>query len=114
MMLMTTLNERFFVFSKQNNNNNQCRKVILKVTRQKELVKIRIICFFTRAATKCSDLPPPKGGAKACDDWMFGTFCSPFCNNKSDFAQPLLSAMWVCGASGNWMPTNRFPDCTSE
>ena len=70
--------------------------------------------FFTRTAKGCSDLNPPKGGAKACDDWMFGTFCSPFCSNKSDFAQPLLSSMWVCGAKGNWMPTNRFPDCTSE
>jgi len=74
------------------------------------------VCQFTITVkpTECSDLPPPKEGAKACDDWMFGSFCSPFCNNKSDFAQPLLSPMWVCGASGTWNPTNRFPDCTCE
>ncbi|XP_067018332.1 uncharacterized protein [Acropora muricata] len=74
------------------------------------------VCQFTLSVkpTECGDLPPPKGaGARACDAWMFGRFCLPFCNNNSDFAQPILSnSMWVCGASGVWWPSNRFPDCT--
>jgi len=97
-MLKSTFESNRSERMKKNNNNNCWKNLI----------------FFTRTATKCSDLPPPKGGAKACDDWMFGTFCSPFCSNKSDFAQPLPATMWVCGARGTWMPTNRFPDCTSE
>ncbi|XP_078343207.1 uncharacterized protein LOC144628957 isoform X2 [Oculina patagonica] len=72
------------------------------------------VCQFTLKVepTKCSNLSPPDGGAMACDDWMLGTFCSPFCQNNTDFAQPLLQSMWVCGAKGTWFPSNRFPDCS--
>ncbi|KAJ7360012.1 hypothetical protein OS493_019099, partial [Desmophyllum pertusum] len=58
------------------------------------------VCQFTLRIKpkKCPALTPPKDGAMACDDWIFGTFCSPFCNNKTDFAQPLPTSIWACGA----------------
>ena len=69
---------------------------------------------YPYTAKKCGDLPAPKGGAKACDDWFSGTFCSPFCQNNTDFAQALPKNRYVCGASGTWSPSNRFPDCSSK
>jgi len=66
-------------------------------------------------ANDCIELPPPKNGAKACDDWARGRMCSPFCNGNWDFTQQLPPfAVWSCGASGIWFPSNRWPDCTSE
>ncbi|KAJ7360021.1 hypothetical protein OS493_019109 [Desmophyllum pertusum] len=72
------------------------------------------VCQFTLRIKpkKCPALTPPKDGAMACDDWMFGRFCSPFCNNKTDFAQPLPTSIWACGAKGFWLPPIRWPDCT--
>ena len=72
------------------------------------------ICNSPYADKKCSKLPPPDGGDRACDVWMFGRFCSPLCKNNTDFAQTLLQNLWVCGASGIWFPNNRFPDCSSK
>ena len=66
-------------------------------------------------ARDCLDLPPPENGAKACDDWVFGRMCSPFCNDRWDFAQPMPPfIIWSCGASGVWLPPMRWPDCTSK
>ena len=65
-------------------------------------------------AKDCDDLTPPKNGARACDDWMFGRFCLPFCNNRTDFSESFPEKqMWVCGTDGIWKPTNYLPDCTS-
>ena len=82
-----------------------------------DLISIRtkfvIICLHT--AKDCIDLPPPKNGAKACDDWMLGRFCTPSCNRNWDFSQRLSPfAMWACGASGTWSPPTRWPDCSSK
>ena len=75
--------------------------------------KFVIICLHT--AKDCIDLPPPKNGAKACDDWAFGRFCSPSCNSNWDFTTPLPAyVMWVCGSSGTWFPPFRWPDCSSK
>ncbi|XP_015761109.1 PREDICTED: sushi, von Willebrand factor type A, EGF and pentraxin domain-containing protein 1-like isoform X1 [Acropora digitifera] len=61
----------------------------------------------------CMDWPPPKNGAKACDDWFFGRVCSPFCNDQWDFAQEeFTTTLWICGGSGTWFPSERWPDCT--
>ena len=70
--------------------------------------------YFMLIAKQCPDLPPPKNGAKACDDWVFGRVCSPFCNDKWDFTTQVPSyTMWVCGLSGRWFP-GRWPDCSSK
>ena len=75
--------------------------------------KFVIICHHT--AKDCIDLPPPKNGAKACDDWAYGRHCTPFCNSNRDFAQPLPRFVtWACGASGIWSPATPWPDCTSN
>lgn len=69
--------------------------------------------MYIDLATPCPSLTPPKNGAKACDTWAFGRFCTPHCNNKYDFAVNIpLGVMWVCGASGVWAPSNRLPDCS--
>ena len=66
-------------------------------------------------AKDCLDLPPPENGAKACDDWAFGRMCSPFCNDRWDFTKPIPPfTIWSCGASGIWLPSMRWPDCTSK
>ncbi|XP_022794659.1 sushi, von Willebrand factor type A, EGF and pentraxin domain-containing protein 1-like [Stylophora pistillata] len=72
------------------------------------------VCQFTLIIKPkdCVDMKPPKNGAKACDDWMFGRFCAPLCNNLWDFAQPLRASIWACGSSGKWLPTSRWPDCS--
>ena len=66
------------------------------------------------AATDCIAKRPPKNGAMACDDWMFGRFCSPFCNDQYDFAELLVAAVWACGASGIWFPLVDWPDCSGS
>ena len=49
----------------------------------------------------------------ACDDWQFGRYCSPFCNEDWDFTSPLyVHALWVCDAKGKWVPPVPWPDCT--
>ncbi|XP_020610488.1 sushi repeat-containing protein SRPX2-like [Orbicella faveolata] len=72
------------------------------------------VCNFvvTVKPRPCRARRPPKHGAMACDDWMFGRFCSPFCNDLYDFAQALpLFSVWACGASGVWLPPGNWPDC---
>jgi len=50
----------------------------------------------------------------ACDDWMLGRFCSPFCNDRYDFAEVLTNSVWACGASGVWLPPGDWPDCAGN
>ena len=71
----------------------------------------RFIFPWRRAAHDCIARRPPKHGAMACDDWMFGSFCSPYCNDQYDFAMDLISSFWVCGANGVWRPPGNWPDC---
>ncbi|CAH3141747.1 unnamed protein product [Porites lobata] len=73
------------------------------------------VCQFTiRLKPKdCIDLAPPKNGAKACDDWAFGRYCTPSCNSNWDFTQEVPPfTIWVCGSSGTWSPSSRLPDCS--
>lgn len=67
-----------------------------------------------RAATECIEKRPPKNGAMTCDDWMFGRFCSPFCNDQYDFAIDLPTSVWACGASGVWLPPIGWSDCAGS
>ena len=59
-------------------------------------------------------MTPPINGAASCDDWMFGRLCTPSCNRKFDFSEPLLNSVWTCGGSGTWNPGYRWPDCTGK
>ncbi|XP_031559986.1 uncharacterized protein LOC116296157 isoform X2 [Actinia tenebrosa] len=73
------------------------------------------VCTFniTVEPTPCPSLTPPKNGAKACDTWAFGRFCTPQCNSKHDFAVSIsIGMIWVCGSSGVWNPPNGLPDCS--
>ncbi|XP_022803614.1 uncharacterized protein LOC111340956 [Stylophora pistillata] len=65
---------------------------------------------------RCKELIPPKNGGKACDDWMFGRICVPFCNIRYDFSDPVWKEVspWTCGSSGTWFPVKRWPDCTRQ
>jgi len=72
------------------------------------------VCQFTLRLkpNDCEELSAPLNGAKACDDWALGRMCVPFCNEKFDFSKRVYNAVWVCGASGIWIPIERWPDCT--
>ncbi|PFX23098.1 sushi, von Willebrand factor type A, EGF and pentraxin domain-containing protein 1-like isoform X2 [Stylophora pistillata] len=72
------------------------------------------VCKFdlTIRPKECKDLKAPINGAKACDDWIFGTMCTPSCNSRYDFSDPLRVSVWACGGSGTWFPPKRWPDCT--
>ncbi|XP_020610476.1 sushi, von Willebrand factor type A, EGF and pentraxin domain-containing protein 1-like isoform X1 [Orbicella faveolata] len=74
------------------------------------------VCYFvvTVKPQDCIEKRPPENGAMACDDWMFGRFCSPFCNDRYDFAEVLTSSVWACGASGVWLPPGDWPDCAAS
>ncbi|XP_068737640.1 uncharacterized protein [Montipora capricornis] len=73
------------------------------------------LCQFTLRLkpNDCEDIAPPLNGAKACDYWALGKYCSPFCNVNWDFTSTLAQSLWVCGASGKWFPHDRWPDCTT-
>ena len=71
--------------------------------------------YVCPAKANCMDLRPPKNGAMACDDWILGRFCSPFCNIQWTFSPKISEKLWVCGLmTGTWRPSSRFPDCTSK
>lgn len=73
------------------------------------------LVFFFFKAKPCPALKPPDNGAKSCDLWMFGRFCTPMCNSNYDFAIPIPPfTMWACGATGKWRPSNKLPDCSSK
>ncbi|XP_022110883.1 sushi, von Willebrand factor type A, EGF and pentraxin domain-containing protein 1-like [Acanthaster planci] len=73
------------------------------------------MCQFRVTVTPlpCAPLAPPRHGAKACDSWIYGRFCSMFCNANYDtppHTNPLHTFLF-CGQSGLWAPVRRFPDC---
>lgn len=71
--------------------------------------------FYAWLAKDCEELSPPKRGAVACDNWLFGHFCSPFCHNESTFPRGEISAkVWTCGPNLKWFPSPRLPDCTGK
>ena len=64
----------------------------------------------------CDKLPVPTNGALVCNQWQreFGEFCMGFCN--TDYAKGLqgndvTGTMYVCGASGHWLPNTALKDC---
>ncbi|XP_071496307.1 sushi, von Willebrand factor type A, EGF and pentraxin domain-containing protein 1-like [Diadema antillarum] len=66
---------------------------------------------------ECIPLQPPTNGFLACDEFASGRFCSVLCNDQHDIPPPLsrsIPALYVCGMSGNWLPSNKVPDCTSK
>ncbi|XP_030846782.1 fibropellin-1-like [Strongylocentrotus purpuratus] len=64
----------------------------------------------------CRSLDPPVNGALVCDAWVYGRFCTMFCNQNYDI--PRQSAaneppdLYVCGTSGLWSPHANVPDCS--
>lgn len=72
------------------------------------------ICKFTLNVKplECPKKKPPKNGAMACDNWVFGQFCSPFCNDQWDFLEDFRESTWFCTGSGMWWPRRHWPDCS--
>lgn len=61
---------------------------------------------------ECPKLHSPLNGAKACDLWLDGgKFCTLHCNAGYDFANK-PPEFYLCGASGEWLPTDKVPDCS--
>ncbi|XP_071786151.1 uncharacterized protein [Asterias amurensis] len=74
------------------------------------------ICQFTVTITpiSCPELNEPRNGAKACDEWAYGHFCSMFCNENYDVSRDLDTSVFLCGLSGRWTPLPKFPDCNRK
>ena len=78
-----------------------------------------IRCFFSQDKS-CPDLPPPENGAKACEMWLTGVFCTVHCNEGYGFVeQP--EDVYFCTPGGTWMnafvngqKAPAFPDCSSK
>ena len=68
----------------------------------------------------CPDLPAPLNGAKACETWLTGMFCTVHCNTGFGFVnQP--QSLYVCSPDGTWhnakvqgKETPSLPDCSSK
>ncbi|XP_020600487.1 sushi, von Willebrand factor type A, EGF and pentraxin domain-containing protein 1-like [Orbicella faveolata] len=63
----------------------------------------------------CPDLQAPLNGAKACETWLKGMFCTVHCNEGFGFVvQP--EALYVCSPKGIWInagkETPSLPDCS--
>ncbi|XP_038055058.1 sushi, von Willebrand factor type A, EGF and pentraxin domain-containing protein 1-like [Patiria miniata] len=73
------------------------------------------MCQFTVTITPhaCMDLPAPRNGAKACDSWAYGRFCSMLCNANYDVGPRDGSRTFLtCGLNGMWSPPpGVFPNC---
>ncbi|XP_033632271.1 sushi, von Willebrand factor type A, EGF and pentraxin domain-containing protein 1-like [Asterias rubens] len=65
----------------------------------------------------CTNYPDPRNGARACDQWLFGSFCRVYCNQAYEFAEK-PAAWYMCGR-GKWT-TSPFgfsipwPDCSEK
>ncbi|XP_078695719.1 CUB and sushi domain-containing protein 3-like, partial [Branchiostoma floridae x Branchiostoma belcheri] len=63
----------------------------------------------------CPPLNPPQNGALACDTWVYGKFCSMFCNAQHDIPRGHSPGdKYICGASGIWSPPPPVPDCVNS
>lgn len=77
-------------------------------------------CHFQVIITDhtCPDLPSPLNGAKACETWLTGMFCTVHCNYGYAFVeQP--QKVYVCTPDGSWQNaivkgknTPALPDCS--
>ncbi|XP_015752647.1 PREDICTED: sushi, von Willebrand factor type A, EGF and pentraxin domain-containing protein 1-like, partial [Acropora digitifera] len=77
-------------------------------------------CHFQVIITDytCPDLPAPLNGAKACETWLTGMFCTVHCNTGFGFVnQP--QSLYVCSPDGTWhnakvqgKETPSLPDCS--
>ncbi|XP_038055355.1 sushi, von Willebrand factor type A, EGF and pentraxin domain-containing protein 1-like [Patiria miniata] len=72
------------------------------------------MCQFTVTITPvaCQNLAAPRHGAKACDSWAYGRYCSMFCNVQYDVSTAdMFRTFLVCGSAGTWAPSSTFPMC---
>ncbi|XP_038055062.1 sushi, von Willebrand factor type A, EGF and pentraxin domain-containing protein 1-like [Patiria miniata] len=75
------------------------------------------MCQFTVTITPvaCQNLPAPRHGAKACDSWAFGRYCSMLCNVQYDVsAADKFCTFLLCDTKGTWVPCSSFPDCNRK
>lgn len=65
--------------------------------------------------SQCPFHPAPLNGALSCDEWMYGQFCQPFCNDEFDFLEE--PAEWyICAKDLRWHTEPEgmhvpWPDC---
>ncbi|XP_071787761.1 uncharacterized protein [Asterias amurensis] len=65
----------------------------------------------------CPNYPDPRNGARACDQWLFGSFCRVYCNQGYEFAEK--PAVWYMCGRGRWTTTPfglpiPWPDCSEK
>ncbi|KAJ8304766.1 hypothetical protein KUTeg_018349 [Tegillarca granosa] len=62
----------------------------------------------------CKALNVPTNGAKVCNGWEtdFGQYCIVFCKQNYSLGSAYDHRQWyICGASGNWIPSPKMPNC---
>ncbi|XP_041371279.1 neurogenic locus notch homolog protein 1-like [Gigantopelta aegis] len=67
--------------------------------------------------TPCDPLNIPQHGARVCNGWgtSYAQICMVFCSE--DMSLPLGEdhrQLWVCGATGRWIPSRPLPDCSAQ
>ncbi|CAN8006560.1 unnamed protein product, partial [Ixodes hexagonus] len=76
-------------------------------------------CVFQVVVSKsdCPYHPPPRNGALSCDEWLYGQFCQPFCDDRFDFLDK--PAEWyICDKDNKWQTEPQglpvpWPDCAA-
>ena len=58
----------------------------------------------------CPDLQAPDNGALACDVWVGGRFCHPFCSEGYSTYYNLPN-MLICQENGLWTKREKLSDC---
>ncbi|CAC5378124.1 unnamed protein product [Mytilus coruscus] len=62
----------------------------------------------------CNDIAAPTNGAILCNNWRkdFGQFCIHLCQESYTVGRGINpNNIYVCGASGLWLPSSNSPDC---
>ncbi|CAC5413977.1 unnamed protein product [Mytilus coruscus] len=62
----------------------------------------------------CNDIAAPTNGAILCNNWRkdFGQFCVHLCQESYTVGRGINpNNIYVCGASGLWLPSSNSPDC---
>ncbi|XP_060567378.1 sushi, von Willebrand factor type A, EGF and pentraxin domain-containing protein 1-like [Ruditapes philippinarum] len=65
--------------------------------------------------TPCDDLNIPVHGARMCNGWRtdYGRFCMMSCLQNYTLGPAYSFRTWrTCGATGTWVPSVQFPDCS--
>ena len=79
--------------------------------------RLLLNCLLLYTARPCQPLVAPDNGAVACNGWngRFGEVCTVLCQQDWDLPPGKhLSRLYVCGASGQWIPEMSISACSGS